>query len=87
MGDNHALEITGIGTIKIKMFNGTICTIQKEQHVKDLKKIILSLEQIDSLNCKTHVENETIKIVRGDLMLMKVEKVNVNLFMLKMKTL
>ena len=27
MGDDHALEIAGIGTIKIKMFDGTIHTI------------------------------------------------------------
>ena len=28
MGDNHALEIVGIGTIKIKMYDGIIHTIQ-----------------------------------------------------------
>ena len=27
MGDDHALEIVGIGTVKIKMFDGTIRTI------------------------------------------------------------
>jgi hypothetical protein len=27
MGDNHALEIVGIGTIKLKMYDGLICTI------------------------------------------------------------
>jgi len=27
MDDNHALEIVGIGTIKLKMYDGLICTI------------------------------------------------------------
>jgi hypothetical protein len=27
MGDNHTLEIVGIGTIKLKMYDGLICTI------------------------------------------------------------
>ena len=27
MGDDHALEIAGIGTIKLKMYDGTIRTI------------------------------------------------------------
>ena len=29
IGDDHALEIAGIGTIKIKMFDGTVCTFQE----------------------------------------------------------
>lgn len=28
MGDDHALVIVGIRTIKIKMFDGAVCTIQ-----------------------------------------------------------
>ena len=43
MGDNHALEIIGMGTIKIKMYDGIICTIQGVQHVGGLKKNLLSL--------------------------------------------
>ena len=38
MDDNHALEIVNIGTIKINMYNGIICTIQGVQHVTGLKK-------------------------------------------------
>ena len=83
MGNDHALEIAGIGTIKIKMFDGTIHTIQKVRHVNGLKKNLVSLGQIDSHGCKSHVENEIIKIVKGALVLMKVKKIGVNLFMLK----
>ncbi|KAH9699937.1 hypothetical protein KPL71_024548 [Citrus sinensis] len=54
IGDDHALEITDIGTIKIKMFNGTIRTIEEARHVKGLKKNLLSLGQIDSHGYKTH---------------------------------
>ena len=43
MGDDHALEIAGIGTIKLKMYDGTIRTIQEVRHVKGLKKNLLSL--------------------------------------------
>ena len=68
MGDDHALKIVGIGTIKIKIFDGTVCTIED---AKGLKKNILYLGQIDSYWCKTHVENGIIKIARGALVLMK----------------
>ena len=36
MGDDHALEIVGVGTVKIKMFDSTVRTIQELRHVKGL---------------------------------------------------
>ncbi|KAH9669265.1 hypothetical protein KPL70_021724 [Citrus sinensis] len=87
MGNDHALEIAGIGTIKIKMFDGTIRTIGKVRHVNGLKKNLLSLGQMDSHEYKTHVENGIMKIVKGTLVLMKAKKIDANLFMLKGETL
>ncbi|KAH9681067.1 Integrase catalytic domain-containing protein [Citrus sinensis] len=87
MGNDHALEIAGIGTIKIKMFDGTIRTIGEGRHVNGLKKNLLSLGQMDSHGYKTHVENRIMKIVKGALVLMKAEKIGANLFMLKGETL
>ena len=87
MEDDHALEIASIGTIKIKIFDGTIRTIREVRHVNGLKKNLLSLGQIDSYRCKTHIENGIMKITRGALVLMKAEKIDVNLFILKGETL
>ena len=86
MGDDHALEIVGISTVKIKMFERIIRIIEEVRRVKGLKKNLLSLGQIDSHGCKTHVENGIMKIARGVLVLMKAEKISTNLFMLKGKT-
>ena len=87
MGNDHALEIAAIGTIKIKMFDGIIRTIEEVRHVNGLKKNLLSLGQMDSHRYKTHMENEIMKIVKGALVLMKEEKIGANLFMLKRETL
>ena len=87
MGDDHALEIAGIGTIKIKICDGIVRTIEKVRHVKGLKKNVLSLRQIDNLGCKTHVEIWIMKIVKGMLVLIKGEMIGANLFMLKEETL
>ena len=86
-GNDHASEIDGVNTINIKMFDGTVCTIEKARYVKGLKKNLLSLGQINSLICKTHVENEIMKIVNGTLELMKAKKIGANLFTLKGETL
>ena len=44
--DDHALEITSIGTIKIKIFDTTIRTIEEVRHVKGLKIYCLYNKQI-----------------------------------------
>ena len=38
MGDDHAFKIFSISIIKIKMFDGTVHTIEEVRHVKVLKK-------------------------------------------------
>ena len=86
MGDNHALEIVGIGTIKIKMYDGIIRTIQRVRHVTGLKKNLLSLGQLDDLGCKTRIEKGVLKIIKGALVVLKAEKIIANLYMFKEET-
>ena len=64
MGNDHALEIVGIGTIKLKMYDGSIRTISEVRHVKGLKKKILSVGQFDNLGCKIRIDNGIIKIIK-----------------------
>ncbi|KAJ0082954.1 hypothetical protein Patl1_10293 [Pistacia atlantica] len=70
MSNDHVLGIVGIGTVKLKLVDGIIRTIQGVRHVKGLKKNLLSLGQLDDLGCKTHIENEIMKIVEGVLVVM-----------------
>lgn len=87
MGDDHAFEIVGIGTIKLKMYDGTVCTIQVVWHMKGIKKNLLFLGQLDDIGYKTDVENGIMKIVKGTLAVMKAKKIGTNLYMLKGETL
>ncbi|GKC33375.1 gag-pol polyprotein, partial [Tanacetum coccineum] len=50
--NDHELKIIGIGSIMVKMHDGTVRTIQDVRHVKGLKKNLLSLGQLDDLGCK-----------------------------------
>ncbi|KAJ6885640.1 hypothetical protein NC651_026314 [Populus alba x Populus x berolinensis] len=86
MGNDHALEIAGIGTIKLKMYDGSIRTISGVRHVKDLKKNLLSVGQFDSLGCKIRTDNGIMKIVKGALVVLKARKIVANLFMLMGET-
>ena len=87
MGNDHALEIAGVGTVKIKMYDGTIRTLQGVRHVKGLMKNLLSIGQLDDLGCKTHIQGGILKVVKGSLVVMKAEKVAANLYMLLGDTL
>ena len=88
MSNGHALEIVGIGTIKLKLFDGTIHTIQGVvQHMKGLKKNLLFLGQLEYLGCKTHIENGIMKIIKGVLVVMKPKKIVENIFILLEDTL
>ena len=51
-----------------------------------LKKNLLSLGQWDDLGCKTRIEKEVLKIIKGALVVLKAEKIVANLYMLKKKT-
>jgi hypothetical protein len=86
MGDNHALEIAGMGTIKLKMYDGLICTITGVRHVKDLKKNLLFVGQFDSLGCKIRTDNGIMKIVKGALVVLKARKTVANMFVLMGET-
>ena len=37
MENDHALEIVGVSTIKLKIHDGTVCKIQRVCHVMGLK--------------------------------------------------
>ena len=65
MGDDHALEIIGIGTIKLSMYDDTTRIIHEVRHVKGLKKNLLSLGQLDGIGCKIRIENKIMKITKG----------------------
>nr|GEV67512.1 Gag-Pol polyprotein [Tanacetum cinerariifolium] len=50
--NDHELKILGIGSIMVKMHDGTVHTIQDVQYVEGMKKNLLSLGKLDDLGCK-----------------------------------
>ncbi|KAK9103029.1 hypothetical protein Sjap_020283 [Stephania japonica] len=85
--NDHALKVIGIGTIMLKMYDGTVRTIQEVRHVEGLKKNLLSLGRFDDLDFEIKVKKGIMKISRGALVLMKGEKVVANLYLLMGETL
>ena len=48
MGNNASCKITGIGIVRIKMFDGVVRTLGNMRHVPHLKRNMISLSFLDS---------------------------------------
>ncbi|KAG8472701.1 hypothetical protein CXB51_034566 [Gossypium anomalum] len=48
MGNNASCKITGVGTIKVKMFDGVVRTLSDVRHVLELKRTLILLSTLDS---------------------------------------
>jgi len=64
------------------MPSGVVHTIQEVRHVKGLKKNLLSVGKFDDLGLKTQIESSITKVVKGALIVKKLEKVPSKLFIL-----
>ncbi|KAE8713996.1 hypothetical protein F3Y22_tig00110202pilonHSYRG00134 [Hibiscus syriacus] len=85
--NDHALEIVGVGTIKLKMYDGTIKVVRDVRHLKGLKKNLLSYGLLDNNASKIETRKGIIKVFRGALVVLKGENIAANLYMLKGETL
>ena len=85
--NDHALEIIGVGTIKLKMYDVTIKVVRDVRHVKGLKKNLLSYGLLDNNASKIETRKGIMKVFHGALVVLKGEKITANLYMLKGETL
>ena len=62
MGNNASCKVAGIGTVRIKMFNGVVRTLGDVRHVPDLKRNSISLSTLDAKGYKYTSEGGVLKI-------------------------
>ncbi|KAK2997449.1 hypothetical protein RJ639_025454 [Escallonia herrerae] len=75
----------GIGTIKIKMFDGIVRTLGDVRYIPDLKKNLISLGTLDSIDCSISIKGGVMKVSKGAMVIMKGQKTG-NLYKLMGKT-
>nr|XP_043613173.1 uncharacterized protein LOC122585134 [Erigeron canadensis] len=74
LGDGSTCNVKGIGTVKIKMFNGAIYTLVGVAYVPKMCKNLVSLSLLDSQGYGYSARGGVLKITRGYKVLMKGEK-------------
>jgi len=72
--DGSKCDVMGLGTVKVKMFDGVVCTSGGVAYVPKLRKNLISMSQLDSKGCKCSIAGGAMKITRGCMVVMKEEK-------------
>ncbi|KAG8500185.1 hypothetical protein CXB51_004397 [Gossypium anomalum] len=86
MGNNASCKIAGVGTIKVKMFDGVVRTLSEVRHVPELNRNLISLSTLDSKGYRCIAESGVLKISKGSLVVMKGQRKTAKLYVLQGST-
>ncbi|KAG8491179.1 hypothetical protein CXB51_014423 [Gossypium anomalum] len=78
IGNNTSCKIAGVGTTKVKMFDGVVRTLSDVQHVPKLKRNLISLSTLGSKGYRYTSESGVLKISKGSLVVMKGQRKTAN---------
>ncbi|KAG8489574.1 hypothetical protein CXB51_017804 [Gossypium anomalum] len=82
MGNDSSSKVIGIGTVKIRIYDGTIRTLSDVRYIPDLRKNLISLSILDLKGCRINIESSGIKVSRRALILLKGKRTG-SLYILK----
>jgi len=74
LGDGSICNIMSVETVKIKIFDRVVCTLDGVSYVSKMRRNLISLGRLDSKGCRYSAAGGAIKITRDCLVLMKKEK-------------
>jgi hypothetical protein len=82
MGNDAACTIIGMRTIKIKMSDGVVRTLEEVRHIPDMRKNLISLGTLDSKGYSYKFENGIMKVSKGAMVVMTDQKISSNAYKL-----
>ncbi|KAH9781363.1 Integrase catalytic domain-containing protein [Citrus sinensis] len=71
LGNNLACKVAGIGSVRIKMYDGSVKGLEQVRYVPELKRNLISLGMIDKLGCCIKAENGELQILKDGAIIMK----------------
>lgn len=71
MGNNQSSNVLGIGSIKIKLKDGSHKIITNVRYIPDLKRNLLSLDVFDSVGYSYKARNGIMRISKGILVVVR----------------
>ena len=86
MENNMVCKSVGMGTVRIKMFDGMVRTLTKVRHVPNLRKSLISMGALTRIGCNWIGQGDTLKVSKGTLTVIKAKKIQ-NLYALQRHTI
>ena len=86
LGNNMSCNVVGIGSVQVKLDDGTVKTLSSVRHVPELQRNLISLGMLDEAGYICKIESGNMKISRGSYVAMRGVKKN-RLYVLLGKTL
>ena len=86
LGNNMSCIVVGIGSVQVKLDDGTVKTLSSVRHVPELQRNLISLGMLDEAGYTCKTESGNMKISRGSYVAMRGVKKN-GLYVLLGKTL
>ncbi|KAH9751460.1 hypothetical protein KPL71_014309 [Citrus sinensis] len=71
MGNNQPCRTIGIGTIRLKMFDGMVKELKEVRFVPALKKNLISVGALEAKGYKVTIEDGTMKFTHGAIMILQ----------------
>lgn len=71
MGNNQSCKIQGIGSIKLRMWDGSLTVITEVRYIPDLKRNLISLSILDQKGFGNKAQDGVLKVLKGSLVIMK----------------
>jgi hypothetical protein len=85
IGDESPLEILGIGSIQIKVHDGTFKILTNVRYVPRMRRNLISLGTLEAMGYKYVVDNGVLKVTQGNRVILKGNRIN-NLYYLQGST-
>ena len=76
LGNNRPCKIQGIGSVRIKMYDGVERLLTQVRYIPELKRNLISLGVLDELGYSIKMECGSLKILKGSLVMLKGVKKN-----------
>jgi len=65
MENDAACQMIGIGTVRIKMFDGVVKDLTDVRYIPQMKKNIISVGVVEPKRLKVTLENGILKVTKG----------------------
>ncbi|KAH9726184.1 hypothetical protein KPL70_008163 [Citrus sinensis] len=71
MGNNQPCRTMGIGTIRLKMFDGMVRELKEVRFVPEIKKNLISVGALEAKGYKVTIEDGTMKFTHGAMVILQ----------------